>query len=161
MASIKQTFRISLATIEETGFSIKDTTTDGQAENIGWRIGFRPAAKETGNHESITIEVRAEAVDVTTNEVIGLSSIAVTYCVSDFDSFISFDGTDKININDKLLLNLLNPAFGTLRGVMYTRFKGTFLESMPLPLIDVSSLVKPQKSTKATKEHRANKSAKS
>ena len=73
----------------------------------------------------------------------------LTYTVDNIDEFVTKESDTKLTIRDHLMLNMLNPAYGTLRGVMYARFSGTLLESRPLPLIDIQDLVKAAKRNEA------------
>lgn len=69
----------------------------------------------------------------------------MTYTVENINEFVTKESQNKLNVRDHMMLNMLNPACGTLRGLMYARFAGTVLEHSPLPLINIQDLVKATK----------------
>lgn len=145
----KTPLRISLARIKETGFSIRPDLKESDFDKIDWMIGFRPIMPT--DDKEISIEVRSVAV-LTDNDIeVASCSITLTYNVEDLYSFVSKESDNVININDRLMLNMLNPAYGTLRGVIFARFSGTILENKPLPLINVADLIRSAKKNEASK----------
>lgn len=131
--------RLSLVAIKETGFSVRPDLREQEIEKIDWMIGFRPIPQE---ESMISVEVRSVAINTETNIEVASCAVMLTYSVENIDEFVVKESEDKLNIRDHLMLNMLNPAYGTLRGVMYARFAGTLLERRPLPLIDIQELVK-------------------
>lgn len=142
MASIDNNIplRLSLVAIKETGFSIKPDLRDSEINNINWMIGFRPVLPDIEGQ--IAVEVRSNAVLMDNNSEVAACSVMLSFNVENLDAFATKEAGNRINVTDHLMLNMLNPAFGTLRGVMYTRFAGTPLEVKPLPLINVLDLLK-------------------
>lgn len=135
--------QISLDGIKETGFSIRPNLKDSDLENIEWMIGFRPIISEIEG--KIAVEVRSVAVHTGDNTEVGTCSVMLSFSVKDLEVFATKLSDDSINVKDHLMANMLNPAFGTLRGIMFTRFSGTPLERKPLPLIDVTYLIESSK----------------
>lgn len=138
--------RLSLVGIKETGFSIRPDLREQDIENIDWMIGFRPILQDESR---IAVEVRSAAINTETNIEIASCAVMLTYTVDNIDEFVTKESDTKLTIRDHLMLNMLNPAYGTLRGVMHARFSGTLLESRPLPLIDIQDLVKAAKRNEA------------
>lgn len=135
--------RLSLIAIKETGFGVRPDLREQDIDNIDWMIGFRPVVHD---HESrISVEVRSAAINMVTNLEVASCAVLLTYNVENLREFVVKESESKLTIRDHLMLNMLNPAYGTLRGVMYARFAGTLLERRPLPLIDVQDLVKSAK----------------
>ena len=136
----KQTpLRLSLIEIKETGFSIRPDLRESDIAKIDWMIGFRPLLHEDSR---ISVEVRSVAINTESNIEVASCAVMVTFSVENIDEFVTKESETKLNIRDHLMLNMLNPSYGTLRGVMYARFAGTPLEQRPLPLIDVQGLLK-------------------
>lgn len=138
--------RLSLVGIKETGFSIRPDLREQDIENIDWMIGFRPILQDESR---IAVEVRSAAINTETNIEIASCAVMLTYTVDNIDEFVTKESNTKLTIRDHLMLNMLNPAYGTLRGIMYARFAGTLLELRPLPLIDIQDLVKAAKRNEA------------
>lgn len=138
--------RLSLVGIKETGFSIRPDLREQDIKNIDWMIGFRPILLDESR---IAVEVRSAAINTETNIEVASCAVMLTYTVENIDEFVTKESDTKLTIRDHLMLNMLNPAYGTLRGVMYARFVGTLLERRPLPLIDIQDLVKAAKRNEA------------
>ena len=135
--------RLSLVNIKETGFSFKPDLRDSDLDKMDWMIGFRPVISDVEGQ--IAVEVRSTAVLTDTNSEVAACSVMLTFNVETLDAFATKESDNRINVKDHLMLNMLNPAYGTLRGVMFTRFSGTPLDKKPLPLIDVLDLLKAAK----------------
>ena len=139
--------RLSLVGIKETGFSIRPDLREQDINNVDWMIGFRPIPQDGSQ---IAVEVRSAAINTETNIEVASCAVMLTYTVENIDEFVTKESDNKLTIRDHLMLNMLNPAYGTLRGVMYARFVGTLLERRPLPLIDIQDLVKAAKRNEVT-----------
>ncbi len=133
---------LSLVGIKETGFSIRPDLRESDIAKIDWMIGFRPILHEDSR---ISVEVRSVAINTESNTEVASCAVMVTFSVENIGEFVTKESETKLNIRDHLMLNMLNPSYGTLRGVMYARFAGTPLEQRPLPLIDVQGLLKATK----------------
>lgn len=133
---------LSLVGIKETGFSIRPDLRESDIAKIDWMIGFRPILHEDSR---ISVEVRSVAINTENNTEVASCAVMVTFSVENIGEFVTKESETKLNIRDHMMLNMLNPSYGTLRGVMYARFTGTPLEQRPLPLIDVQGLLKATK----------------
>lgn len=134
--------RLSLVGIRETGFSIRPDLREQDIDRIDWMVGFRPIPLEGAR---IAVEVRSAAINAESNIEVASCAVVLTYMVENIGNFVTRESDDRLTIRDQLMLNMLNPAYGTLRGVMYARFAGTLLERRPLPLVDINDLVKAAK----------------
>ncbi len=134
--------RLSLVSIKETGFSIRPDLREQDIDNVEWVIGFRPIPQDGS---MISVEVRSAAINTETNTEVASCAVMLTYNVDNIEAFVTKESDSRLTIRDHLMLNMLNPAYGTLRGVMYARFAGTLLDRRPLPLIDIQDLVKAAK----------------
>jgi len=74
---------------------------------------------------------------------IGNLSTRFTYELKDLDDFIDGE-TKKVSFPDDFIFNLNTISLSTVRGIMYSNFKGTFLHNAYLPIIDTKGL-KPNK----------------
>lgn len=135
--------RLSLIDIKETGFSIRPDLRESDVDKVEWMIGFRPVPIDVENQ--IAVEVRSVALNGDSRIEVASCSVMVTFNVENMSAFVTKESDMRINIKDSLMLNMLNPACGTLRGVMYARFSGTLLGRKPLPLIDVVTMIKTAK----------------
>lgn len=133
----KKQLIISLVSIKETGFSFKPDLRESDVDKINWLIGFRPLLQG----DQISVEVRSVAIVTETNMEVASCSILMTYKVENLEQFASKESEMSVRVDDQLMLNMLNPAMGTLRGTMYVRFLGTPLERIPLPLISVADMI--------------------
>ena len=139
--------RLSLVSIKETGFGIRPDLREQDIAKIDWMIGFRPIPQEGS---CISVEVRSAAINTKTNIEVASCAVVLTYTVENIAEFVTREPNDKLTVRDQLMVNMLNPAYGTLRGVMYARFVGTLLERRPLPLISIQDLVKAARRNDAT-----------
>ena len=67
-----------------------------------------------------------------------------TNCIFEIENMSDFtdEATNLVNFSDEILTTLNSIAISTTRGIMYCQFKGTYLQSAILPIIDPSSLKK-------------------
>jgi len=77
-------------------------------------------------------------IDVMSEDQPKLASIGVSciYQVVNFDESIKQDAENQYVIPSKLMDALAATSFSTTRGIMFSMFKGTFLHSAILPLLD-------------------------
>jgi hypothetical protein len=65
--------------------------------------------------------------------------VALTFEIDNFADFKSDEGFD---FPDQFLVSMVSISISTLRGIMYSQFRGTFLNNTILPIIDPKSFVK-------------------
>ena len=83
------------------------------------------------------IKINSNAVAV---EVGGLT-VSCVYLVENFDEFIKMN-EGIADIPKEMELQFNNLTFSTARGVMFTLFRGTYLQGAILPISDLRNLIK-------------------
>jgi hypothetical protein len=62
-----------------------------------------------------------------------------TFEIDNFTDFIAGEGFD---FPDQFIVTMVSISISTLRGIMYSQFRGTFLNNTILPIIDPKSFLK-------------------
>jgi|ERR1035437_5928011 preprotein translocase subunit SecB len=101
-----------------------------------------------GLEQKISLENRLIIV-ITTIDVVHedtetrLASLQVSciYEIANFEDFI-IEGTQQVTIPDAILVTLNSVSISTVRGIMFSQFKGTFLHNAILPVVDPKAFVK-------------------
>lgn len=136
----KEAISIRLIDIKETAFKFNadydcSEITD---KNLGFGIGQKFHADL--NNDTLTIGVSINYRKLPEEIELAELSILLNYKIPELGKMAK-SLEDGVQINNKhLMLNLLSVSYGTLRGVLYTRLKGTPLEKFPLPLISANDL---------------------
>lgn len=73
----------------------------------------------------------------------GNIKVGCIFELPEIDKFVS--ANKQIDIPEPILTTLNSITFSTVRGVMFTLFKGTFLHNVILPIIDPKTLVNGKK----------------
>jgi len=65
-------------------------------------------------------------------------------CIFEFTNFEDFliEGSQQVSIPDTILVTLSSVSISTIRGIMYSQFKGNFLHNAILPNADPKALIK-------------------
>lgn len=88
-----------------------------------------------------TIYVRSGIRYSNEEDVLCECVIGIQYGLEDFNSIIHIDEDSKrINFSSSFIPTFLNMTYGTLRGVLFEKVKGTYLSSYPLPPISMQEL---------------------
>ena len=74
------------------------------------------------------------------SEVLGALSVSCIFDIVNFEDVITVEADGKVNIPQRLIETLNIISISTTRGVMFSTFKGTFLHSAILPIIDPQQL---------------------
>ena len=61
--------------------------------------------------------------------------------IQNFDDFASV-GSQQVSFPESMLITLNSISLSTVRGIMFSQFKGTFLHNAFLPIIDPKTFVK-------------------
>lgn len=99
--------------------------------DISLRIGHTPQEKKCvlEMHVSITASDNAE--------VNGRIGLRCTFDIEGFDDYVQGSTSVQANPFPQDLVYLLNSVIiGTMRGVMFSEFRGTYLEKAYLPVLD-------------------------
>jgi hypothetical protein len=69
--------------------------------------------------------------------------ISFTYSIERLPEFAVAGEDNLVTIDEEMLSSLLNITYSTSRGMLYTRYLGTALEGIILPVISTADLLKP------------------
>ena len=72
------------------------------------------------------------------------ASIKVNF-IFEIDNFADFKSGKDFDFPDQFIVTMVSISISTLRGIMYSQFRGTFLNNTILPIIDPKSFVKETK----------------
>lgn len=90
-----------------------------------------------------TILVTADAKYSYEGKELMTASATFNYSVLNLNSAIVLDKENqKLNTKADIFPSLVGAAYNTLRGIVYARTVGTQLSKYPMPMIEVSTLVK-------------------
>ncbi|MBI9036299.1 MAG: hypothetical protein JEZ03_17700 [Bacteroidales bacterium] len=73
------------------------------------------------------------------NIKMGSFSAACTFEISNIEDFITTND-NQVNIPEQLIFTLNSVTLSTVRGMMFSQFRGTFLHNAVLPLADVRAI---------------------
>ena len=68
-------------------------------------------------------------------------SAACTFEVVNLEEYID-KKTSQVNLPENILISFNSITISTVRGIMYSQFKGTFLQNAILPVIDTAALMR-------------------
>lgn len=91
--------------------------------------------------------VEIVSVDIFDNKSVnrfGFIKIGCEYGIENFDSFINAE-TNKADFPKQFITIINSISISTVRGVMFSQFRGTFLHGAILPIIDPTFLDKKEK----------------
>ena len=84
----------------------------------------------------VGVEIKSENL----NQLLGSIIVSNIFNILNFDEIIKIDATGKFHIPPPLIEILNSISISTVRGVMFSTFKGTFLHNAILPIIDPRSI---------------------
>lgn len=129
---------ISLLSLKEESFSIVDDLPES-ISGITLQYLLETGIFTSANRIVLRAGVRYNSNDNRLCELV----LRIQYSISELASIVSIDEDMKeIRFSCDIIPVLLNAAFGSLRGALYERVKGTIIESYPLPLISIPELEK-------------------
>lgn len=70
------------------------------------------------------------------SELLGIVSSACIFGIDNFDDVFKKMGDEKIDVPDEIMHILISISISTMRGVMFEQFRGTYLHSAVLPIVD-------------------------
>lgn len=121
--------------------------------NSSLTLPANPDITVTNFNFNINIEIRADTmnklvfvivhIDIKNNghsEVLGALSVSCIFDIVNFEDVIKIEADGKVNIPQRMIETLNIISISTTRGVMFSTFKGTFLHSAILPIIDPQQL---------------------
>ena len=121
--------------------------------NSSLTLPANPDITVTNFNFNINIEIRSDTmnklvfvivhIDIKNDghsEVLGALSVSCIFDIVNFEDVIKIEADGKVNIPQRLIETLNIISISTTRGVMFSTFKGTFLHSSILPIIDPQQL---------------------
>ena len=102
--------------------------------NFNFNLAIETKADNTNKLLFVIVSVEVRNDDQSL--VLGSVRVSCIYNILNFEELIKTNETGVIVINPLLLEILNSVSISTTRGVMFSTFKGTFLHSAVLPIID-------------------------
>lgn len=97
-------------------------------------------SKADANNKILFVIVAVEISSEDRNHVLGSLTASCIYEISSFEENIKINEEGKIVMPQQLTDMLNSISISTIRGVMFSTFKGTFLHNAYLPIISPRSL---------------------
>ena len=114
----------------------------------------QPLPAQTTFHFNISLEHKIShenklVIVITTVNIIhednetrlGSLQASCIFEIANFDDFL-IEGSQQVSIPDTILVTLNSVSISTVRGIMFSQFKGTFLHKAILPVVDPKAFVK-------------------
>jgi hypothetical protein len=89
---------------------------------------------------TLTVIVNVDVISDDQKNVFGSISVNNVYQIINFEEAFKLDAQNQYEIPPKLLEAIGSTSLSTTRGIMYSLFKGTFLNNALLPLVDLPKL---------------------
>ena len=115
---------------------IKAPKESREISTFNFDIQFKSIANLKENIVSIVMDVIVKD----TGDQMGQFSAVFNYGVDDLEKLATVREINQVEVPQPLLTTLLGISASTMRGLMFASFKGTFLHSAILPLIDIAAL---------------------
>jgi len=93
--------------------------------------------------KTLTVVVNVEVISDDQKNVFGSISVNIVYQIMNFEEAFKLNAQYQYEIPPKLVEAVGSTSLSTTRGIMYTLFKGTFLNNALLPLVDPQKLRQP------------------
>lgn len=138
----KRSVSLFLIDIQETEFKFNSEFEYSQVSDDTLEFGMGQKFNADVEAERLSVEVSFHYIYLPTDVDLARLTIVLNFQIKNLGEFIK-PIEDGIQTDDSgFVLNILNVAIGTLRGVCYARLKGTPLEKHPIPLISNEQLAK-------------------
>jgi len=129
--NINFTFRLSGLELSELTYTVKaNALTDSPTFNFDLSIQHKINTAENAVLVSPSVKITAE--DKITE--LGFLKIICVFTIENLEDFRNSE--NQINLPEPIVVTLNSIALSTLRGVMFSEFRGTQLHNVILPIID-------------------------
>jgi hypothetical protein len=120
------------------------TTIDHSGLEISFQYQLIPAVSIRSKKVQVTAEyeIRVAKSDSSSLGIISKYSIVFLYSVKNLPELAVLDDTGLISIDEEMFSSLLNITYSTSRGILYSRYLGTILDGVILPVISTADLFK-------------------
>ncbi len=120
------------------------TTIDNSGFELSFQYQLIPSVSIRTKKVQIIAEYEIRAVKGDNSELAISSkySILFLFSVTNLPELAVLDKSDLITVDDEMLSSLLNITYSTSRGILYTRYLGTLLDGLILPVISTADLLR-------------------
>lgn len=126
---------LQIRTIELLNSSIKlPANSNKPITNFNFNIGIE--SRIDAQNKLIFVIVHVEIKNDDQSIILGNLSVSCIFEIANFVDVIKVKTNGKVDIPQKLIEMLNSISISTTRGVMFSTFRGTFLHSAVLPIID-------------------------
>ena len=108
--------------------------------NLEFQSNFEFKILEESNEIGILSTIILNVVNLNTH--FGELKVQINFNLHPFNDVIKKIDEKSFNIPDVLMSTLTNIATGTVRGILYEKFKGTIIQNEIFPLLDINNLLK-------------------
>jgi hypothetical protein len=116
---------------------------DGKPPEHEFKIGLEIRVNE--NEKTTAHALHVTITDKNDKDLIlGALKVACIFNILNFEKIIIKAEGGKLDFPEEYLNLLTTITIGTVRGVMYSEFRGTFLHNAILPILDVKSFTSPE-----------------
>lgn len=134
----KQLSGIELKGIELLNSSLNLPPAQTKVDEFKYNINLESKADTRNKLFFVVVAVEVKNDDETI--VFGSLIVSCIFQLENFDQVIQFDAEHKLNV-PQTLIDLVNTiSVSTVRGIMFSIFKGTILHNAFLPIIDAEQL---------------------
>lgn len=118
------------------------TTIDDPALELAFRYQLDPGVNIQSRRAQILAdyEIRAFKSESEEPEITSRYKIAFIFSISNLADLVTITEDELNDVDEETLASLLNIVYSTSRGILYTRFLGTVLEGVILPVISTTDL---------------------
>lgn len=127
---------MQLMGIEIYSLHLSKDVTPGEGIILGFQIGIRHAFFVDEDKLLVSVDVWVKN-DESDEKICSLGT-AIDYRVAKLESILIKDKEGNPRLPDQLLTYINATSIATVRGVLFMAFRGTRLESIVMPLIDMS-----------------------
>jgi hypothetical protein len=131
---------ISAALDNRSGF----TTIDHSGLDVSFQYQLIPSVSIRSNKIQVIAEyeIRAARSDSDKLDISSKYSIVFLFSVKNLSELAVLDDTGLISIDEEMFSSLLNITYSTSRGILYSRYLGSVLDGVILPVISTADLFK-------------------
>lgn len=131
---------ISAALDNRSGF----TTIDHSGLDVSFQYQLIPSVSIRSNKIQVIAEyeIRAARSDSDKLDISSKYSIVFLFSIKNLSELAVLEDTGLISIDDEMLSSLLNITYSTSRGILYSRYLGSVLDGVILPVISTADLFK-------------------
>jgi len=131
----EQSIGFKLSNINILNKSIKTPSNPGETKKFNFNINVQQSANKKQRLVHVSVQIEVLSIDMKNSY--GYYEAVFFFEFESLDDFIS-DTT--LELPEQVVSALNSISFSTMRGLMFEAFRGTFLHSAILPLIDPKSL---------------------